>query len=124
MSCGAARPAVCVTESCCLLPASATLCKSDLSWSGGKYVPPKKGLRSGVSITLSGQPALPVVASTYAIYRRPTSGFSSPSTLIEIKYWFRIAAALGAEEDTFSLTWQPMEGEERGGRDKRFVLSV
>ena len=31
---------------------------------GGKYVPPKIGLRSGVSQTLIGQPPAPVVACT------------------------------------------------------------
>src|ERR1700681_3574505 len=54
-----------------------SLCQADETWvrmdpkpgwpprfSGGKYVPPKKGSRPGVSQTDIGQPPLPVVACT------------------------------------------------------------
>ncbi len=43
--------------------------KPAMPWrsSGGKYVPPKKGLRSGVRNTLIGHPPEPVMAWTAAM---------------------------------------------------------
>jgi len=49
--------------------------------SGGKYVPPKNGLPSGVRNADNGQPPEPVIMRTAVMYTSSTSGRSSRSTL-------------------------------------------
>ena len=74
-------------------------------------MPPKNGLRSGVSHTLIGQPPAPVVAWTNAMYTRSTSGRSSRSTLIATKCRFSNAATPASSNDSRSITWHQWQVE-------------
>ena len=73
--------------------------------SGGKYVPPKNGARSGVRKTVIGQPPEPVIACTAAMYTSSRSGRSSRSTLIDTKLAFMSPAICGFSKDSRSMTW-------------------
>jgi len=72
---------------------------------GGQYKPPKNGLPCGVQKTFMGQPPLPVKPMMYCMYVLSTSGRSSRSTLIEMKFSLRNFAISASSNDSSAMTW-------------------
>jgi hypothetical protein len=69
------------------------------------YVAPNTGRRSASAITFIGQPPLFFMACSALMYTASTSGRSSRSTLMQMKFALRYAATSSLSNDSCSITW-------------------